>query len=112
MVFASLACNSYTGSKDWTIHDAFQEARLKTRLSIVLALCAMLALPAMAQQPPRMSVETSQSLFSVMAAINVCGYDADLSQSVSLRQQIREEVLKAAQSREAQSALRNYVRLL
>lgn len=61
----------------------------------------------MAQQPPRMSVETSQSLFSVMAAINVCGYDADLSQSLPLRQQIRAEVLKAVQSREGQSALRN-----
>jgi tetratricopeptide (TPR) repeat protein len=84
-----------------------QEAPLKTRLSIVLALCALLTLSAMAQQPPRMSVETSQSLFSVMAAINVCGYDADLSQSIPLRQQIRAEVLKAAQTPDAQSALRN-----
>jgi tetratricopeptide (TPR) repeat protein len=67
----------------------------------------MLTLPAKAQQPPRMSVETSQALFSVMAAINACGYDADLSQSIPLRRQIREEVLKAAQSQEAQSALRN-----
>lgn len=85
--------------------DLNQEAPLKTRLSIVLALCAMLSLPAMAQ--PRMSVETSQSLFSVMAAINACGYDADLAQSIPLRQQIRSEVLKAAQSRDAQAALRN-----
>jgi len=67
----------------------------------------MLALPALAQQPPRMSVETSQALFSVMAAINACGYDADLSQSLPLRQQIRGEVLKAAQSQDAQLALRN-----
>ncbi len=67
----------------------------------------MLTLPAMAQQPPRMSVETSQALFSVMAAINACGYDADLSQSLPLRAQVRGEVLKAAQSQEAQAALRN-----
>lgn len=67
----------------------------------------MFTLPALAQQPPRMSVETSQGLFSVMAAINACGYDADLSQSVPLREQIRGEVLKAAQSQEAQTALRN-----
>ncbi len=84
-----------------------QEAPLKTRLSIVLALCTMLTLSAQAQQPPRMSVETSQSLFSVMAAINACGYGADLSQSLPLRQQIRGEVLKAAQSQQAQTALRN-----
>jgi tetratricopeptide (TPR) repeat protein len=89
------------------LRESIQEAPLKTRLSIALVLCALLALPALAQQPPRMSVETSQSLFSVMAAINVCGYDADLSQSVPLRQQIRSEVLKAAQSQEAQFALRN-----
>jgi tetratricopeptide (TPR) repeat protein len=67
----------------------------------------MVALPALAQQPPRMSVETSQGLFSVLAAINACGYDADLAQSIPLRAQIRGEVLKAAQSQEAQSALRN-----
>ena len=70
-------------------------------------LCAALALPAWSQQPPRMSVETSQGLFSVLAAINACGYDADLSQSIPLRVQIRGEVLKAVQSQEAQSALRN-----
>lgn len=67
----------------------------------------MLALPTHAQQLPRMSVETSQGLFSVMAAINACGYDADLSQSLPVRTQIRGEVLKAAQSQEAQTALRN-----
>ena len=67
----------------------------------------MLAPAAVAQQPSRMSVEISQPLFTVMAAINSCGYDADLSQSLPLRQQIREEVLKAAKSQEAQSALRN-----
>jgi len=66
----------------------------------------ILTLPTMAQQTPRMSVETSQGLFSVMAAINACGYDADLSQSVPLRQQIRGEVLKAAQSQQAQLELR------
>ena len=84
-----------------------QEVYLKTRLSIALALGIMFTLQAVAQQAPRMSVESGQSLFSVMAAINACGYDADLSQSLPLRQQIRGEVLKAVQSREAQSALRN-----
>ncbi len=54
-----------------------------------------------------MSVETSQSLFSIMAGINACGYDANLAQSEPLRQQIRAEVLKAAQSQQAQLALRN-----
>jgi tetratricopeptide (TPR) repeat protein len=54
-----------------------------------------------------MSVETSQSLFSVMAAINACGYDAGLAESLPVRQQVRTEVLQAAQSPQAQVALRN-----
>ena len=87
-------------SKPW------QEAPLKTRLSIVLALCAVLARPALAQQAPGMNMESSEPLFSVMAAINACGYDAGLAQSLPLRQKIRGEVLRAAQSTQAQSSLR------
>jgi tetratricopeptide (TPR) repeat protein len=87
--------------------DSLQEAPLKTRFTIVLALGALLGLPALAQQPPRMSVESSQPLFFVMAAMNACGYDAGLSQSLPLRQKIRGEVIKAALSEQAQAALRN-----
>jgi tetratricopeptide (TPR) repeat protein len=87
--------------------DALLEVPLKIRLTIVLALGAVLTLPAQAQNPPRMSVESSQALFSVLAAMNACGYDAGLSQSIPLRQQIRVEVLNAAQTQQAQAALRN-----
>lgn len=72
----------------------------------MLAFCALLAWPALAQQPPGISLGSSEPLFSVMAAINACGYDAGLSQSLPLRQKIRGEVLRAAQSEPAQSALR------
>jgi len=78
-VFASPACSSvHWLHRTPDVPDSNQEASLNIRLTIVLALSALLALPALAQQPPRMSVESSQALFSVMAAINVCGYDADL----------------------------------
>jgi tetratricopeptide (TPR) repeat protein len=83
-----------------------QEVALNTRFLIALALGLALTMPASAQQTPRMSVETSQALFSVMAAINACGYDAGLEESIPLRKQIRDEVFKAAQSQEAQNALR------
>jgi len=94
----------------------FREACLKIRRCtlnsgclILLLMCAALAPQARAQSmaPARMGVETSQGLFTVMAAINACGYDADMGQSLPLRARIRDEVLKAAQTPEAQTALRN-----
>ena len=92
----------------------FEEACLKTRRTILLSptrslilllMSAALGLPAMAQG--RMGVETSEGLFTVMASINACGYDADMGQSLPLRARVRDEVLKAAQTPEAQTALRN-----
>jgi len=51
------------------------------------------------------SLDTSETLFSVFTAMNLCGYDQDLSVSDPLRKQIRSEVAKAAEaSPEAKSA--------
>jgi len=44
------------------------------------------------------TLDTSETLFSVLAAINTCGYNAELDISDPLRQQIRAEVAKASQS--------------
>ena len=63
--------------------------------------------PAFAQETPRITLDTSQTMFSVLAAINTCGYDQDLSQSLPIRSEIRSEVLKAAQSPQAQDALQS-----
>lgn len=98
---------SYTDSTASSSPKLYRRLPLRFRFSQVILLCAVLAAAAMAQQAPHMSVETSQPLFSVMAALNACGYDAGLSDSLPLRAQIRGEVLKAAQSEQAQKALRN-----
>lgn len=45
-----------------------------------------------------MSLDTSETLFTVLTAINACGYDAELKASEPLRLQIREEVAKATQT--------------
>ena len=45
-----------------------------------------------------MSLDTSETLFTVLTAINVCGYDQELSGSIPLRSQITQEVRKAAAS--------------
>ena len=56
-------------------------------------------------QPARLALDTSETLFSVLAAINSCGYDQDLNTADPLRQQIRNEVAVAIEtSLEAQQA--------
>jgi hypothetical protein len=51
-----------------------------------------------AQQAPQVTLDTSESLFTVLVAINTCGYDQELGVSSPLRVQIRSEVAKAIQS--------------
>ncbi len=63
----------------------------------MLAFAASLALPASAENPPAVSLETSETLFTVLTAINTCGYDQELEVSDPLRAQIRSEVAKAVQ---------------
>lgn len=45
-----------------------------------------------------MSLETSETLFTVLTSINVCGYDQELETSDPLRRQIRAEVAKTVES--------------
>src|SRR5258706_13946717 len=51
-----------------------------------------------AQNPPNVSLDTSETLFTVLTAINTCGYDQELNASDPLRGQIRAEVAKAVQN--------------
>jgi hypothetical protein len=53
------------------------------------------------------ALDTSETLFSVLTAINACGYDQELGVSDPLRTQVRTEVAKAIQaSEEARDATR------
>lgn len=52
----------------------------------------------MAQPSPQVVLDTNESLFSVLVAINTCGYDQELGASSPLRTQIRSEVAKAIQA--------------
>lgn len=45
-----------------------------------------------ADNPGPISLDTSETLFAVLTAMNTCGYDADLNHSDPHRQQIRDEV--------------------
>ncbi len=59
----------------------------------------------LAQNTPKVTLDTSETLFSVLTAINACGYDQELGVSDPLRAQIRSEVAKNIQaSAESQQA--------
>ena len=48
--------------------------------------------------PKAVSLDTSETLFTVLSAINYCGYDAELNASDPLRNTIRNEVNQAVQA--------------
>ncbi len=60
------------------------------------------------------TLETSESLFNIAVALNVCGYDADLAASAPVRQAIRSEIntelTTSADARNSRDALCAYVR--
>jgi len=69
-------------------------------------LCATLAVVAAAQQTPKpalsgvegATLETSETLFSVLAALNACGYNQELNSSYPVRAKIRAELARAAEA--------------
>ena len=58
----------------------------------------LLAQVSPAQTAPKVSLDSNEALFTALAAMNACGYDAELAASDPLRAQIRAEVAKAAAS--------------
>jgi len=67
--------------------------------ALAAVLCGIATL-APAQQTPKVTLDTSETVFSVMAAINSCGYNQDLASSLPLRAQIRGEVANAVAATE------------
>ena len=73
--------------------------RRASRLTFALTLAIVLVTaPGWAQNRPQVSLETSETLFTVLTAINTCGYDQELNASDPLRAQIRSEVAKAVEN--------------
>ena len=69
------------------------------RLAFVLTLSVLFAASStMAQNSPQVSLETSETLFTVLTAINTCGYDQELNISDPLRLQIRSEVARSVEN--------------
>jgi tetratricopeptide (TPR) repeat protein len=69
------------------------------RLTFALSLAVVLVVASgWAQVRPPVSLETSETLFTVLTAINTCGYDQELNVSDPLRAQIRSEVAQAVEN--------------
>ena len=80
----------------------YQPGRLslnfRFRCSFLAVWLALLAQTCLAQNTPAIALDTNETLFTVLTAINTCGYDAELSTSDPLRVQIRTEVAAAMQA--------------
>ncbi len=73
-------------------------------ISLVLPALCLLLLPAAAQNTSQITLDSSETIFSVLAAINNCGYDAGAARE-GVRAQVNAEVARAvAASKEAQAA--------
>ena len=63
---------------------------------------------------PQISLQTSEALFQIAAALNACGYDAGLDQSQPVRQKVRdainEPVKASAEAQNTRDQLCTYIR--
>jgi tetratricopeptide (TPR) repeat protein len=77
------------------------------RLFLSWLVCLLLSPLALGQPRSRVSLEPSETLFTIVTAINTCGYDDDLAQSAAAREDVRTAVQRAiGQSPEASAAKR------
>src|SRR5208337_2891461 len=72
-----------------------QRVRLAFALSLAIVL---LKASGLAQNRPQVSLDTSETLFTVLTAVNTCGYDQELNSSDPLRTEIRSEVAQAVEN--------------
>ncbi len=73
---------------------------------VVAAGLGLLAPMCLADNPPPITLDTNEILFTVLTAMNTCGYDVDLNVSDPQRMNIRAEVARNTQgSDEAQAAV-------
>lgn len=68
-------------------------------------MCALIAQGGWAQQTPKAVLDVDETLFSTVAALNACGYDQELSESLPLRAEVRAAIARNLQvSPEAETA--------
>jgi len=78
------------------------------RTVVLTALMASLSCAAAAQS--RATLDVSETLFSVVAAMNVCGYDQELQSSSPIRMEVRADLVEASKSPAASVAAKEMCR--
>jgi tetratricopeptide (TPR) repeat protein len=63
-----------------------------------VALFGLLAQVCFCENTPQVTLDSSETLFTVLTAINMCGYGVELNTSDALRTEIRAEVSKAVEA--------------
>jgi tetratricopeptide (TPR) repeat protein len=77
------------------------------RMAACAALVCLGVEVCLAADTPRIALDTSETLFSVLTAVNACGYDQELDNSDPLRSQIRAEVARIISNSQDTSAVTN-----
>ena len=65
---------------------------------LVVSVLGLVARVCPAQSSPNVTLDSSEALFTVLAGMNACGYDSELSTSDPLRAQIRAEIAKTVEA--------------
>jgi tetratricopeptide (TPR) repeat protein len=72
------------------------EYALNTRLRNFAISAFMALLSVLATAQTKATIDVNETLFSVVAAMNVCGYDQELSASSAIREQVRADLVEAS----------------
>jgi tetratricopeptide (TPR) repeat protein len=77
----------------------------RLRIPVLATLVALLSSVSLGADTAKVSLDANETLFTVLSAINSCGYDQELASSDALRSQVKAELAKAIQdSQEATDA--------
>lgn len=76
-----------------------------SRTVLYAALLGLLASACVGADTPKVVLDSNESLFTVLAAINACGFDNELGASDPLREQIRKEISKGIQATDESKAV-------
>jgi len=70
----------------------------------MLGCCCLALLSTLATAQSRATLDVSETLFSVVSAMNVCGYDEELETSSPIRLEVRADLVEASKSPAAAAA--------